>query len=285
MAKKRTPRKRGVVSDEKREIIKQFRLLDDVFMRVVLARNRRGVQDIVRVIMGDDSIVVKSVWTQLDYANPAGHSVQLDVLAEDGKGERYNIEIQRDGRGASPLRARYNFAAIDWNKTNKGTEYEDLPRTWVIFITEDPSYTNGGPIAFAERYFRDGRKFEDRQTVCYVYAGYVGDDLLGKLMADFRETDPDKMYFRNLAVRVKRVKESGMEKMSDILDAMLEKVRKQSLEQGLEKGLEKGVEKERARSVGVMLTLTSPDALLNDPFFQALGYTQADIDAALTLQK
>lgn len=105
MAKKRTPRKRGVVSDEKREIIKQFRLLDDVFMRVVLARNRRGVQDIVRVIMGDDSIVVKSVWTQLDYANPAGHSVQLDVFAEDGKGERYNIEIQRDGRGASPLRA------------------------------------------------------------------------------------------------------------------------------------------------------------------------------------
>ena len=132
-------------------------------------------------------------------------------------------------------------------------------------------------------------------------------------MADFRETDPDKMYFRNLVVRVKRVKESGMEKMSDILDAMLEKVRKQSLEQGLEKGLkqglekgleqglekgleqgleqglekglEKGVEKERARSVGVMLTLTSPDALLNDPFFQALGYTQADIDAALTLQK
>ena len=100
-------------------------------------------------------------------------------------------------------------------------------------------------------------------------------------MADFRETDPDKMYFRNLAVRVKRVKESGMEKMSDILGAMLEKVRKQSLE----RGLERGVEKERARNVSILLTTHSPDSLLNDPQFSPLGYTQADIDPALALQK
>ena len=100
-------------------------------------------------------------------------------------------------------------------------------------------------------------------------------------MADFRETDPDKMYFRNLVVRVKRVKESGMEKMSDILGAMLEKVRKQSLE----RGLERGVEKERARTVPILLTTHSPDSLLNDPQFSPLGYTQADIDAALALQK
>lgn len=256
-------------------------------MRVVLADNPEGVRDILRVVTGRDDLVVQSVKFQEDYANARGHGVRLDVLAEDSKGRLYNIEIQRDSRGAVPKRVRFNFAAVDWNNFDSGKEYDELPETWVVFITEDPSLTSGKPYATARRYFDDGRLFDDGQVVRYVNAAYVGDDLFGKLMADFRETDPDKMHFASLANRVKRIKttKEGVEEMGDLLEKAWKKKIEAERKDAKEEGREEGREEERVRTIGLLLATHTPDALLHDPMFSPFGYTQADIDAALALSK
>ncbi len=54
-------------------------------------------------------------------------------------------------------------------------------------------------------------------------------------------------------------------------------------QKGKEKGHAEGREEERVRTIGVLLSVHSPDVLLNDPQFSPLGYTQAEIDAAIAL--
>lgn len=219
MAKKRQTQKEPRVSKTKLKMISELRLLDDVYMREVLVRNREGVADILRVITKRKSIKIHRVRTQEVYSNLRGHSVQLDVLAEDENGAFFNVEIQRDSSGASPKRARYHFAAIDWNNFKAGLPYEELTETWVVFITENRVFKSGKPIEVANRFFDDGNPCEDGQTLCYVDARYVGDDELGKLMADFRETDPDKMHFQSLAKRGKWLKKRQKGDYKDEYDA------------------------------------------------------------------
>ena len=52
---------------------------------------------------------------------------------------------------------------------------------------------------------------------------------------------------------------------------------------GYAEGYSEGRKEERVRTIGVLLTIHSPDVLLNDPQFSPLGYAQAEIDAALAL--
>lgn len=124
-----------VVSDAARERIKNFRLLDDLFMREVLRDNIAGVQDIVRIILENPEINVVKVDVDESFSNVHGRGVRLDVLATDGEGKLYNIEIQRDSRGATPKRARFYHSAIDWNLFN-AKKFDELAETWVIFITD-----------------------------------------------------------------------------------------------------------------------------------------------------
>ena len=276
-------------------MISELRLLDDVYMREVLVRNREGVADIQRVITKRKNIKIRRVRTQEVYSNLRGHSVQLDVLAEDENGAFFNVEIQRDSSGASPKRARYHFAAIDWNNFKAGLPYEELTETWVVFITENRVFKSGKPIEVANRFFDDGNPCEDGQTLCYVDARYVGDDELGKLMADFRETDPDKMHFQSLAKRGKWLKKDkkGIIKMSTTLDKFIEKRLNEEREEGENRGMKKGLkmgreegrEEGRVRMIGLLLRTHSADALLHDPQFTPLRCTQADIAAAMALQK
>ena len=257
-------------------------------MRAILKDNVPGVQDIIRIILQRPDLKVVSVETEADYPNLLGHGIRFNVLAEDDAGNLYDIEIQRDNRGVSPQRARFCLSALDWNKSNSGEDYEKLVETWVIFITEDDVYTKGAPFVDVERYFvGTDVKFEDGQHVRFVSAKYAGNDPIGRLMADFCETDPDKMTTQTLAEPAKIVKrtEKGVEEMSATLDALMKKREEKAELKGEKKGEKKGREEERVRTIGLLLACNSPNALMHDPQFLPLGVTQAEIDAALALNQ
>ncbi len=99
------------------------------------------------------------------------------------------------------------------------------------------------------------------------------------------------MHFQSLAKRGKWLKKDkkGIIKMSTTLDKFIEKRLKEEREEGenrgMKKGLKKGREEGRVRMIGLLLRTHSADALLHDPQFTPLGCAQADIDAALALQK
>ena len=127
-----------------------------------------------------------SVHGQHDIKNLQGRSVRLDILAVDEANRVYNIEIQRNDKGAGVKRARYNSSLIDTNMTEPGDEYEQLNETYVIFITEHDVLGGGYPIYHIDRTVREtGALFGDESHILYVNAQIKDDTALGQLMHDF----------------------------------------------------------------------------------------------------
>ena len=66
-------------------------------------------------------------------------SIKLDVCLEDEENTIYNVEMQTTNEGNLPKRSRYYSSMIDLNAIEKGADYNELPKSFVIFIcTFDP---------------------------------------------------------------------------------------------------------------------------------------------------
>ena len=88
------------------ERLKSLRYIDDDFMTVCLADNYEGVELILRIVLGREDIIIKSVRTQELLKNLQGRSAILDVHAIDSTKREFDVEIQRSDAGAGAKRAR-----------------------------------------------------------------------------------------------------------------------------------------------------------------------------------
>ena len=82
------------------ERLKSLRYMDDDFMTVCLADNFEGVELILRIVLGQEGIKIKSVRTQETMKNLQGRSAVLDVHAIDSTDKEFDVEIQRKDVGA-----------------------------------------------------------------------------------------------------------------------------------------------------------------------------------------
>ena len=173
--------------------LRGFRLLDDDFMSKVF-EDKKCAEFLLRIILNRDDLEVKKSNSQYSIKNLQGRSVRLDILAVDKKNRAYNIEIQRNDKGAGVKRARYNSAVIDANVTEPGEKYEKLNETYVIFITENDVLERGLPIYHIDRVIKEtGEVFQDESHIIYVNSQMRNETALGKLMHDFSCKGADEM--------------------------------------------------------------------------------------------
>ena len=125
-----------------KDVIKELTIMNDIFMRNVF-KKRECVEYILRIIMEMKDLQILDHTVQKDYKNLQGRSAVLDCVARDDADNRYNVEIQRESEGASPKRARYHSGLLDMNTLNPGQDYEELPDSYVIFITKDDAPGKG----------------------------------------------------------------------------------------------------------------------------------------------
>ena len=170
--------------------------------------DKKCAEFLLRIILNRDDLEVKKSNSQYSIKNLQGRSVRLDILAVDKKNRAYNIEIQRNDKGAGVKRARYNSAVIDANVTEPGEKYEKLNETYVIFITENDVLERGLPIYHIDRVIKEtGEVFQDESHIIYVNSQMRNETALGKLMHDFSCTSAKDMYCEVLAERVHYFKE------------------------------------------------------------------------------
>lgn len=206
------------------ERLRALRYMDDDFFTVCLADNVEAVELILRIVLGQD-IKIKSVRTQESLKNLQGRSAVLDVHAIGSNNKEMDIEIQRSDAGAGAKRARHNSSLLDAHILKPGEDTEDIPDSYVIFITENDVMEGGEPIYPVERYATvRGKKvlFGDGSHILYVNGKYRGDDEIGRLMHDFSCTDPDDMNYDALAERARYFKqdEEGVRSMCKMLEDM-----------------------------------------------------------------
>ena len=211
------PTLRAVIQTEKSEQkhqedlqrLKEFRLLDDDFMTKCFDGHTECIELVLQIILERPDLKIENVRTQVFVENLLRRSVCLDILATDDVGRKYNIEIQRTDRGAGRKRARYNSSMIDTHLLEKSAGFDDLPETFVVFITERDVVGHGKPLYCIERCIcGTDERFNDGTHILYVNGAYRGESSLGQLMHDFSCTDPSDMHYRVLAERARYFKET-----------------------------------------------------------------------------
>ena len=92
----------------------KFNLLSNVFMSVAL-NDIPACQYVLRILTGIEDLVVKEVRSQYQISKLHSHDAILDILAEDGTGKLYNLEIQRADTIDHARRTRF-YGAMIWKK-------------------------------------------------------------------------------------------------------------------------------------------------------------------------
>ena len=204
--------------------LRGLRPMDDDFMRCLFKDNLPLAQMVLRIMTGIKDLVLIKEETQRDMKRLVGaRSICLDVYGIDSNNKRYDLEVQRADRGARPKRARYHSSAMDIESLNANQAFEDLPETYTIFVTENDVFETGEAVYPIERMnMSTGMPFDDGEHILYINGQYSGDDDLGRLMHDFRCSDPDDMIFDNLAEKTRFFKQDprGVNYMCKIMEDM-----------------------------------------------------------------
>jgi len=139
--------------------------------------------EILKIVMEEHHIEVR-------------HGYILDCFIKTDDQRVMNVEIQQDSRGAVPKRARAYASALDVEQLEKGTDYQDLVETILIFFTKHDKLKQGLPIYHVKRtieetntYFNDGLK------IIYVNCSFKGRSPFYKLIHDMTCRDPKQMHY------------------------------------------------------------------------------------------
>ena len=227
-------------------IIKNFTLMSDIFMRNVF-KKRECLEYVLQVIMEKQDLYVIDQVIQKDYKNLQGRSAVMDCVARDSAGKQFDVEIQQDNEGASPKRARYHSGLMDMNTLNPGQDFEELPESYVIFITRDDILGYGLPIYHIDRQIKElNEAFQDEAYIIYVNSRKQDDTELGKLMHDLHCKKADEMHSPILAKRMYELKET--QKGVELMCHEMEKIYSEGMESGEKRG-ELKAKKETALSM------------------------------------
>ena len=233
-----------------KEKIKHFTIMNDIFMRNVL-KETACTEYILQVIMNRTDLKVIDQTLQKDYKNLQGRSAILDCVAKDAENNFFNVEIQGENDGASPKRARYHCGLLDMNLLNPGDLFDNLPETYVIFITKNDVLGYNQPISHVQRRIKETEDiFQDGQHILYVNSKKQDDTELGRLMHDLHCKEADKMYSNVLSARVQKLKETteGVNQMCQ----ELEEIYNEGEQSGFLRGEQSG-ELKKARETALTL--------------------------------
>ncbi len=203
----------------------QLRLMDDDFFSEALDNKPEAVGYIVNTILERDDLKIESARTQVEYKSATKRSLKLDIRAEDAEGRIIDIEIQRADRGTGVRRARFHSSMIDRTLLEKGDDFEQLPDSYIIFITENDKFHKGLPLYHIERKITelDDIPFDDGTHIIYVNGAFRDvSHPIGRLMHDFNCTDASQMFHTPLADEVRYLKENerGRTTMCKLLEEM-----------------------------------------------------------------
>lgn len=221
-----TEEQRAALHEQDLQRLRGFRLLDDDFLSAFFRDNIEDTEFVLRIILGKPKLKVQSVHVQHELKNLNGRSVRLDVHVIEDNGNEADVEIQRDDRGAGFKRARYNSSLLDASILKPGQKPEELPETYVIFITEIDVIGKDKVLYPIERYISiDGEYIpvHDGAHTIYVNGAKQGNKTeLEKLMHDFSCMKADDMYFSQLAAKMRYFKEDekGVEVMCRVMEEM-----------------------------------------------------------------
>ena len=128
-------KKRVLIMKKRIKEYNELDFTDDFMFCMILENNLELCKELLELIL---DIKIKKVELadsqkriELTYD---GKGVRLDVYVNDSENTVYDIEMQTTKQKELPKRTRYYQGMIDLNSIQKGMDYSELKKTYVIFI-------------------------------------------------------------------------------------------------------------------------------------------------------
>ncbi|MCM1262072.1 MAG: Rpn family recombination-promoting nuclease/putative transposase [Butyrivibrio sp.] len=120
--------------EKQRKKYEELTIVDD-FMFGKVMRNPKHCKKLLEIVLGIKIRKLAFVDEQQSVApDYRAKGVRIDVYADDDVNTVYAVEMQTRNTGELPLRSRYYQAVIDINMIEKGMDYEELGKNYIIFI-------------------------------------------------------------------------------------------------------------------------------------------------------
>lgn len=241
---------------EKMEKVKDLRPIDDVFFEA-LAQNKEVCQEMLRVILEDEGLIVVSVVTQSSEGNLYGRSVRLDALCTLGTGVKCNIEVQRADNDDHLRRVRFNAASITVKESNPGDKFKDVIELYVVYISEFDFLKGGKTIYHVDKVLREtGKVVDDGLHEIFVNTVINDGSDISDLMDCFKKKEVKNPKFPALSSEVTRLKETegGTKTMCEVMERYEKLAVSKALQyeriKRIQRMIEKGYPKEEILDLG-----------------------------------
>ena len=230
--------------EEKIEQVKNFRPIDDTFFEV-MADDIGVCQEMLRIILEDEKLIVKDVIVQSSERNLYGRSVRLDALCILGNGKKCNVEVQRSNKDHHLKRVRFNASVITVRDSQTDDKFEETIDLIVVYISEFDIFKCGRVIYHVDSVIRETQeKVDDGLERVFVNTTVKDETSISEYMGCFQQKEIDNAKFPKLTNRVHYLKheEGGVNAVCEIMRKYSEEVAEKAYQQGEEAGKEIGKE-------------------------------------------
>ena len=121
---------------------------DDFMFCKILEDNPKLCKELLELILGKKLGSLAYINRQKPIEITAdGKGVRFDIYAEEdetGKGAVYDVEMQNAKKDSLPKRSRYSQSMIDLDLMDRGKKYEELNKSFVIYICNFNLWPNIG---------------------------------------------------------------------------------------------------------------------------------------------
>ena len=217
-------------------------ITNDFFFAYSMLHDTELCRLLLRTLLKLDAKEITYVNTQETLAAaPGSKSVRLDVLLET-TGEIVNVEMQTTSEPNLFKRIRYYQSSIDIGTAQRGVDYDDLKKLYVLFIcTKDP-FGEGLPrytlrTVCDEHTALDVR--DERFAVVYNASAYENelDSETAAMLHYIAEGGTDTETAKSFAERVFKLKTDGAAKGAFMkYEIEIKRIRKEGFAEGLTEG-------------------------------------------------
>jgi predicted transposase/invertase (TIGR01784 family) len=191
-----------------REEAKKLNPIDDLMFRK-MAEDKEFCQEILRVILSDDELIVLESIPQWSGTNLQGRSVILDAKCVKGNGSQVDIEVQKANDDDHQRRVRYNGAILTTNVSDPGIKFENVPDVTVVFISKFDIFDGNLPLYHVDRVVREtGKKVDNGFEEVYVNTKVKDDSEVSELMEVFVDDTAYNNKFPKTSAGKRRYKET-----------------------------------------------------------------------------
>ena len=229
----------------------ELNFTDDFMFCKVMTNNPDLCHELLELIIGHKI----GKFTRLDKQAPIeitadGKGVRFDVYSEDDENTVFDCEMQVSQKSNFPKRMRYYQGMIDLNLIERGADYNDLRKSYIIFICPFDVFEKGlHKYTFENQCIEMPElKLDDETRKIFLCAGGTADDVSDD-MKDFLDWLIGKQgkselvkALDNAVQKARNHEEWRLEYMTLLMrdQEMIRRGREEGLQVGREEGLQAG---------------------------------------------